>query len=83
MIDGTTKGAALIVAGVALTVLTAWAGRCWGERLCAMMLVIEGGASWLENSTDFEVQWMHWLAIGVGLVGAGVLWINRESPPLQ
>ena len=71
------KATALIVAGAALTIIAARhrtvAQPRWGERLCGTMVMIDGGATWLDGVTLAGAEWMHWVAVAVGCVGAGLI----------
>ena len=85
MIHTAIKVTALIAAGVALTGLAVryrTSGHTrWGERLCGIMVMIEGGATWLEDYA-LSVEWAHWLAVASGAVGV-VLVCTRSSAGRQ
>ena len=94
MIDASIRGWLLILAGAALTLFAARRKRSeparaamlegWGERLCGIMLMIEGGATHLGRFAG-DTGWMHWLALAAGLAGAALIWAGRlrraSNPP--
>jgi len=87
MIDASIRGWLLILAGAALTLVAARRKRrepahaagveSWGERLCGIMLMIEGGATHLQAFAGTQVEWMHWLALATGVAGAALVWTGR------
>ena len=87
MIDASIRGWVLILAGAALTLFAARRKRQeparaavlegWGERLCGMMLMIEGGATHLDGFAGGGMEWMHWLALAAGVAGAALIWTGR------
>jgi hypothetical protein len=86
MFDAAFRGWVLILAGAALTLVAARRARRgpakatvvegWGERLCGIMVMIEGGAAHLEGFGG-GAGWMHWLAVAAGVAGAGLIWTGR------
>jgi hypothetical protein len=95
MIDASIRGWLLILVGAALTLVAARRKRreparaasveSWGERLCGIMLMIEGGATHLQAAGG-AVEWLHWLALAAGFAGAalvlaGKVHRGRQSRP--
>jgi hypothetical protein len=87
MVDAAIRGWILILAGAALTVFAARrtrrdppraaAAESWGERLCGIMLMIEGGATHLQRFGGAGAAWMQWLALAAGVAGATLVWTGR------
>jgi hypothetical protein len=87
MFDASIRGWLFILVGAALTLVAARRKRSgparatsvesWGERLCGIMLMIEGGATHLQAFADTRVEWLHWLALAAGCAGAALVCAGR------
>ena len=79
------KSGILILAGVTLIAAAIWRRRRareprrshpWAELIVAAMLILDGVAVPLEARRG-EASWLHWVAVGAGFAGAGLVLIGE------